>query len=335
MELPSPAQIKQEYSSLGVSHSIAAWRNTAKQILERSDRRLAALVGPCSVHESQSALEYALRLKKLSAEIERDFFPIMRVFIEKPRTQLGWKGMLYDPCLDGTNDIIKGVRKSREILLKIAELGVPCATEFLEPTVVPYFDDLIVWGLIGARTSASQPHRQIASGLSFPIGFKNDSCGQLDVAIAGILSSRFPHSYIGINSRGHIAALRSRGNPLTHLVLRGSDSDPNYDCFSVEKTLHTLQEHRLEPRLLIDCSHGNCGKDYRRQKISFESVMQQAAKNQAIAGFMLESHLFPGKQPLGDDPALLHYGVSITDPCLGWEETETLFRSISISSVQK
>lgn len=334
MELPPPAQIKNEYP-LRAREFIARSRYTAQQILQRSDPRLVAIVGPCSIHDPESALEYAHRIKKLTPEIDKTFFPIMRLFIEKPRTRLGWKGMLYDPHLDGSNDIATGLRKSRDLFLKIADIGVPCATELLEPIVAPYFDDLITWGLIGARTSASQPHRQMASGLSFPIGFKNDFRGELDVALSGILTSRIPHSYIGINSRGHVAAIHTPGNPLSHLVLRGSDRHPNYDSSSVAKALAELREHRLEPRLLIDCSHGNCGKDHRRQRVAFESVMDQATENKAIAGIMLESHLFGGKQPLSDDRSLLNYGISITDPCLDWEETEELLRSMSISSVQK
>ncbi len=332
--LPSPAQIKQEYP-LPVSDFISASRWTAQQILKRTDPRLALIVGPCSIHDPESALEYARRLNQLKPEIEKTFFPIMRVFLEKPRTRLGWKGMIYDPHLDGSNDIAAGLRKSRELIIKIAELGIPCATELLEPNVIPYFDDLIVWGLIGARTSASQPHRQMASALVFPIGFKNDCHGEFDAAISGVLTSRIPHSHIGIDAAGHVAALRTSGNPFTHLVLRGSDAHPNYDPHSVEKALRALHEHRLEPRLVIDCSHGNSGKDHRRQRIAFESIIHQAAETKAIAGLMLESHLFSGKQPLGEDPSLLNYGISITDPCLGWEETETLLRSMSMSSVQK
>lgn len=332
MRLPTPAQIKNEYPTKN-AESIASWRQTARAILDRSDPRLALIVGPCSVHDPESAYEYALRLKKLSSEIDRTFFPIMRLFIEKPRTRLGWKGMLYDPYLDGSNDIAEGIRKSRALILKIAELGIPCATELLEPLILPYLDDLIVWGLIGARTSASQPHRQMASGLDFPVGFKNDFRGEIDVAVAGILASRIPHSHIGINLNGHIAAVHTKGNPFTHLVLRGSENQPNYDADSVKQALKNLKEHRLEERVVIDCSHGNCGKDHRRQKIVFESVMEQAVENKAIAGMMLESHLFSGKQPLSDDPSHLSYGVSITDPCLGWEETETLLRSSSMSTL--
>jgi 3-deoxy-7-phosphoheptulonate synthase len=333
MELPSPAQIKNEFP-LKAREFIASARATAQAILQRSDPRLVAMVGPCSIHDTAAALEYARRLKQLIPAVEKTFYPIMRLFIEKPRTRLGWKGMLYDPHLDGSNDIVAGLRRSRELFLQIAEMGVPCATELLEPIVVPYFDDLITWGLVGARTSASQPHRQMASGLSFPVGFKNDCKGEIDAAIDSILAARIPHSHIGINSKGHVCAIRTKGNPLSHLVLRGSDRHPNYDAASLAKALDRLREHRLEPRLVIDCSHGNCGKDHRRQRLAFESIMEQAASNKAIAGIMLESHLFSGKQPLSDDRSLLHYGVSITDPCLDWEETEELLRSMSINSVQ-
>lgn len=333
MELPSPAQIKHEYP-LKNPGLIDRWRQTAKQILGRKDPRLAVIVGPCSVHDPVSALEFAHKLKTLSSEIEERCFLIMRMFIEKPRTLTGWKGMLYDPHLDGSCDLAAGLRKSRELLLHITELGVPCATELLDPLAAPYFDDLLTWGLIGARTSASQPHRQLASGLPFPVGFKNDFRGALDVAIAGIIASRLKHTHLALNPSGRICATTTPGNPHTHLVLRGSDTQPNFDPASVQSALSALAHSHLEPRLLIDCSHGNCGKDPRKQLIAFESTLQQAATNPSIAGLMLESHLYAGKQPLGDDPSLLHYGVSITDPCLDWPETESLLRSMSINSVQ-
>ncbi len=329
MQLPTPLQIKNELPC-AISEQIAVWRQIAIQVLERRDPRYSIIVGPCSMHDIESVYEYALRLKKLSSEIDEVFFPIMRLFFEKPRTRLGWKGMLYDPHLDGTNDIALGIRKSRELILRIAHLGIPCAAELLEPLALPYFDDLIVWGLIGARTVASQPHRQLASGLMFPVGFKNDCGGDIDVAIDGILSSRIPHSHIGIDWLGHISKIQTKGNPYTHLVLRGSDTAPNYNEASIGKAQKSLLASHLEPRLLIDCSHGNCGKDPSKQKIALESALEQA--NPHIVGFMLESHLLPGKQPISN---VLRYGVSITDPCLGWEETETLLRSISMSLVQK
>lgn len=334
MQLPTPAQIKRELP-LTFPEKILSWRAQAIAILERIDPRLALILGPCSIHDFASVYEYGQRLVALKPQIEHAFFPVMRLFFEKPRTRTGWKGMLYDPHLDGSHDIAAGIRKSRALMLQMAELGVPCATELLEPLVLPYFDDLIVWGMIGARTSASQPHRQLASGLPFPVGFKNDCRGDAEIAIGGILSARIPHSHIGIASTGHITKVQTQGNPYTHLVLRGSDLAPNYSPDQVALALKSLREHRLEERLMIDCSHGNCGKDHEKQPQVFESVMAQASTNPSIFGLMLESHLFSGKQRFYNDPQDLRYGVSITDPCLGWEETEILLRSTSMSFVQK
>lgn len=329
MQLPTPAAIKSELP-LTSPEIIASFRQEAIDILQRKTPRLALLVGPCSVHESKSALEYAEKLKKLSCEIAPLFFPIMRLFFEKPRTRVGWKGMLYDPHLDGSHDIAAGIRKTRSLLLQVTALGVPCAAELLEPLALPYFDDLIVWGLIGARTSASQPHRQLASGLHFPVGFKNDCQGGFEEAISGILSSRTPHARLGIDASGHIASLPTNGNPWTHLVLRGSEKAPNYDASSIARAIQALREEHLEERLLIDCSHGNCGKNHMKQAQVFRHCVEQALHNPSIMGLMLESHLFAGKQPFcAEESHALRYGVSITDPCLGWEETEALLRSIS------
>lgn len=325
MKLPTPEQIKSELPLLSPER-IFEFRKTASAVLSRSDRRLAAIMGPCSIHDFASALEYAKKVKDISPEIEESFFPIMRIFFEKPRTRLGWKGLLYDPHLDGSNEIAVGIRKSRELILKITELGVPCASELLEPMLIPYFDDLITWGLIGARTSASQPHRQMASGLTFPVGFKNDFTGNVETAISGILTSRMPHSHIGIDVHGHISQVQTKGNTLSHLVLRGSNNSPNYDEDSVNEALELLAKHHLKQRVIIDCSHGNCGKNHIKQALVFEDIMEQSQKNPAIAGFMLESHLFSGKQPLSDIENL-GYGISITDPCIGWEETAKLLLS--------
>ena len=273
------------------------------------------------------ALEYADRLKKLSSETDH-FFLVMRVFLEKPRTRAGWKGLLHDPHLNGSNDILTGIQTSRALLLELAQKEVPIATEILEPLALPYLQDLITWGLVGARTSASQPHRQIASGLPFPVGFKNDIHGEIDVAICGILTARIPHSFLHINDEGHVASVATQGNPLTHLVLRGSETKPNFDRHSVAIGLSALAINHLEPSLLIDCSHGNSGKDHKRQQEAFRAVLEQVMEgNRSIAGLMLESHLLSGKQSLGKPPSQLLYGVSITDSCLGWEETEVLIRS--------
>lgn len=315
-------------------------RAEAARVLKREDPRLAVLAGPCSIHDLESAREYARRLSRLSSEL-KNIFLVMRVFLEKPRSRSGWKGLIYDPHLDGTNDIEEGLRMSRGFLSEMASLNVPCAAELLDPLALYYFDDLITWGLIGARTSASQPHRQMASGLSFPVGFKNDLLGQIEPALSGVLVAREPQTHIGIDDLGRAAVIETEGNPLSHIVLRGSELRSNADPLSVKKAVDLLDEHGLAPSLLIDCSHGNSGKDYERQKDVFASVVRQAAQNPSIAGAMLESHLFSGKQPLGEDPSLLYYGISITDSCLSLEETEGLLHSadealspISISLVQ-
>jgi 3-deoxy-7-phosphoheptulonate synthase len=282
--------------------------------LDGKDERLVVIVGPCSIHDSHSAVEYAKRLKALAEDVSDRFFLIMRFFVEKPRTRIGWKGILYDPHLDHSDDIAE---------------GVPCATEFLEPLVVPYFEDLITWGLIGARTSASQPHRQLASGIPFPVGLKNGYKGELDIALAGIEAAESGHSLIKINQEGKIIASRTRGNPHAHLVLRGSDKYPNYDPESVTYALKMLSGHNLKERLLIDCSHGNSRKDHKKQQLVFESVMEQVQEgNRAIRGVMIESHIESGKQSLKPKEAL-QYGLSITDSCLGWNETADLLRFVT------
>jgi 3-deoxy-7-phosphoheptulonate synthase len=341
MELPTPARLKQQYPlSPTASCLVRSAREQAESILLGKDPRLVAIVGPCSVHEPRAVLEYAQLLKALSEELKAGLFLILRLFIEKPRTQIGWKGIIYDPHLNGSDEIAIGLQAARKLFLELAEEGVPCATELLEPLLVPYFDDLIVWGMIGARTSASQPHRQMASGLPFPVGFKNNVQGEIDEAVAGVLSSQRPHSHIGINSQGRITAIRTTGNPFSHLVLRGSEKAPNYDPDSLRKAEQLLLENQLPARFLIDCSHGNSGKDPQKQPAVLQSVMEQWAEGKGtIFGFMLESHLFAGKQPLKGDPSSLRYGVSITDACLGWKETESILlwafeRSMSMSSVQ-
>lgn len=323
---------------------IATARAAAQAILERKDPRLAVLVGPCSIHDPLSAMDFALRLKKILPKVEKTLFPIMRFFLEKPRSRLGWKGIVYDPHLNGSHDIEAGLHLGRKLLTQMGELEIPCCMEFLDPLISFYVSDLITWGLIGARTSASQPHRQMASRFTFPIGFKNDIYGNLEVALNGILSARHAHSYIGISGEGQISALETDGNPLAHLVLRGSEYGNNYEPPAVENSLELLKRHSIEPRVLIDCSHGNSNKNAALQKKSFLSVIEQSKTNRAIAGLMLESHIFGGRQLLAKDPAQLLYGVSITDACLGWEETEALLlwansslsasRSISIHSVQ-
>jgi len=337
--LPSPAALKRELPLSSTQKSfIAESRKNAAAILRHQDSRLACIIGPCSIHDPVSALEYAKKLKNLSFEVESSLFLVMRLFCEKARSSMGWKGLIYDPDLDGSCDLAKGLRVARGLFLLLADLQLPAAAELLDPLVVPYFDDLITWGFIGARTCASQPHRQLASSLSFPIGFKNSIYGEINAAIHGIESGRCPHTYFGIDKKGSIAALHSHGNPLTHLVLRGAESGPNFDAKSIESACLALKRHTLESRLLVDCSHGNSSKDHGRQALVFQNVLRQIdAGSRAIAGVMIESHLMAGNQRHPEHPASLHYGLSITDSCIGWEETQELLLGclpISISSVQ-
>lgn len=341
MRIPTPFEIRTQFP---LSHQAAALiqksRKTAADIVQRKNKQVALLVGPCSIHDPDLALDYAMKLKKLSEET-KNMFLVMRLFLEKPRSVKGWKGLVYDPHLNGSNDLPLGLVTSRKLLLNLAELEVPCVTELLDPLTLPYIEDLLTWGMIGARTSASQPHRQMASSLSFPVGFKNGVHGELDVAVHGILSARESHSRLTIDHDGFISADQTQGNPLTHLVLRGSNTNTNYDPRSVSIAASSLLMTHLEPRILIDCSHGNSEKNHHLQSKVFESVIDQICDgNHAILGLMLESHLFAGKQELGKNP--LTYGVSITDSCIGWEETESLIHwadeqlsPMSISSVQK
>jgi 3-deoxy-7-phosphoheptulonate synthase len=249
----------------------------------------------------------------------------MRAYCEKPRTAFGWKGYLYDPFLDGSDDIEAGVRQTRQLLLELASLGVPTATEFLDPVTAHYYDDLVSWGSIGARTSSSQPHRQLVSGLSLPIGIKNGVAGNVSAAINGVLSASHPHTYIGINPLGQPSIIKSQGNPDTHVVLRGGDQGPNYDPESIQKVLHTLHKYNLPSRLLVDCAHGNSNKNPDKQLTVFQSVINQILEgNSSIRGLLVESHLFGGNQMLLNHNTSLRYGVSITDPCLDWQTTEHL-----------
>ncbi len=335
MILASPDELEKELPGRGP----LPFRAAAAKILRNEEPRIALLLGPCSIHNPEEALAFGQKVKDLQERLSH-FFLIMRVFFEKPRSRLGWKGLMYDPFLDSSNNLEEGLRRSRRLLLDLTDLNVPCATEFLEPLVAPYLADLITWGLIGARTSASQPHRQLASGFDFPIGFKNGVYGELEPALHGIASAQIPHTHFSIDRSGRLAAVQTTGTSLAHLVLRGSEKGANCEEAHIQAALQALRAHHLEERLAIDCSHGNSGKDPKRQKWAFEMAISQIeAGNRAIRAVMLESNLSPGKQPLSED---LRYGVSITDACLGWEETEELvlraeerLSLTSMSSVQK
>jgi 3-deoxy-7-phosphoheptulonate synthase len=294
--------------------------------LDGKEDRLVVMVGPCSIHNIESAFEYAGKLKKLSDDVADRLFIIMRVYFEKPRTTVGWKGLINDPNLNDTFDIGKGVELARTLLLDINNLGLAAATELLEPVTPQYIADLITLTAIGARTTESPTHRQMASGLSMPVGYKNGTDGELQIAMDAMVAAQSPHSFLGIDPDGNTCIVNTTGNPYGHLILRGGRSGSNYDAASVDAAIERLDSRGLSPRLMVDCSHANSNKDYRKQSIAWnEVVAQRAAGNRNIMGLMIESNLKPGNQN-STDPSKLEYGVSITDACIDWDETEKLIR---------
>lgn len=300
-------------------------RKQIKNILNGDDPRLLVIVGPCSIHDITAAKEYATKLLQLSRLIEENCFVVMRVYFEKPRTSRGWKGFLYDPALNETYDIASGLRLGRQLLSDLATLGIATAAEFLDPLSSYYFSDLISWGCIGARTSASQTHRQLASSLSMPMAFKNSTDGNIENAINGIISAALPHTFLGIDLHGRISTIRAQGNQDGHLVLRGSCNGSNYDPESISQALSLLSKADLPQRVLIDCAHDNSFRQHHEQLSVFKSVFNQVAEgNRNIRGILLESNLFAGNQPFSSEPSLLKYAVSLTDPCLDWSMTEHL-----------
>jgi 3-deoxy-7-phosphoheptulonate synthase len=323
--LISPHDLKIELPMTSeVNETIVATRDTVKRILQGEDTRLMVVVGPCSIHDERCACEYAERLAELAHKVEDRLFLLMRVYFEKPRTTLGWKGLINDPWLDDSFDVGEGLRIARRLLIKFAELGLATATEMLEPITPQYIADLVTWAAIGARTTESPTHRQMASGLSMPVGFKNGTDGDIATAIDALVSSRSSHSFLGIDSSGHTCIIHTTGNPWGHLILRGGRTGPNYSPEHVAQAAAMLCDRGLSPRFMIDCSHANSNKDYRRQSEVWNNALHQRLNgSEAIIGMMLESNLKPGTQKLGE-PAKLEYGVSITDGCIGWEETEDL-----------
>ncbi len=325
--LVSPAELKRQLPALPehASHVLES-RTTAKNILVRRDPRLMVVIGPCSIHDPTAALEYASRLLDLSRKVEDRYFLIMRVYFEKPRTTTGWKGLINDPRLDDSCDVAQGIFAARKLLLEIVALGLPTATEFLDPIIPQYTADLVSWAAIGARTTEAQTHREMSSGLSMPVGFKNGTDGDIQVAMDAMKSANSPHSFLGIDQNGTTSIIQTTGNPDTHIVLRGGRSGPNYDPASVSAAIARLEKSKLNPSLMIDCSHANSGKDPARQPEVWRSILEQREHGRKeIVGAMIESHLHPGSQPLSENPAELKYGISITDPCIGWETTASLF----------
>ncbi len=314
-----------EPASEAANATVVGGRRDVIRILNGEDPRLLAVVGPCSIHDADAAVEYAGRLKRLSDAVADSMLVVMRVYFEKPRTTVGWKGLINDPQLDDTFDIAGGLRLARRLLLGINELGLPTATEMLEPITPQYIADLVSLASIGARTTESPTHRQMASGLSMPIGFKNGTDGGLQVAINAMLAAREAHAFLGIDAEGKTCVISTRGNPWGHLILRGGHGGPNYDADSLADAAARLAAADLPPRFLVDCSHANSSKDYRRQPLVWDDVIaQRLAGNAGILGLMLESNLSEGRQDLGRDLTALRRGVSVTDACLGWDETERL-----------
>jgi len=326
--MPSPDEIKARVPlTARAAEVVVAGRQALMAILDHRDPRLFLVVGPCSIHDPVAGLDYAARLRALGDEVADVLLLVMRVYFEKPRTATGWKGFINDPFMDDSFRIDIGMEKARRFLLDVCELGLPTATEALDPIAPQYYGDLVAWTAIGARTSESQTHREMASGLSTPVGFKNGTDGDLDVAINAIISAAHPHSFLGINGQGQSAITRTRGNHYGHLVLRGGGGRPNYDTVSIALAEKSLAKAGLPVNIVIDCSHANSWKQPDYQPLVMRDVMHQIREgNQSVVGLMVESHLVEGNQPIPKDLSQLRYGCSVTDACVGWEMTTRMIR---------
>jgi len=325
--LPTPEKIKKELPiTSAISENVYRYRKTIEAILSGKDKRTMVITGPCSIDHIGAALEYAEKLSKLSEEVSDRFFVIMRAYFDLPRTTVGWKGMIYDPCIDDSCRIEKGIRLARKFLLDLAGMGTPAATEMLEPVIPQYIADLISWAAIGARTTESQTHRQMASGLSMPTGFKNTTDGDIKVAIEAIKTAASKHTFLGVTDKGQMAFFKTKGNKFCHLVLRGGDTGPNYGSEYIAFARELMKKMNINPAIIIDCSHGNSFKKAEGQSIAFMDAINQISKSEmSIRGLMLESYLKHGKQESGKGKKIVP-GLSITDACISWDETETLIR---------
>ena len=323
--LISPDALKEELPiSAEAAQNVLEGRTTIQDIIKRKDPRLMVITGPCSIHDEQAALEYARRLLDLKQRVSKSLYLVMRVYFEKPRTTVGWKGLINDPNLDGSYDIISGLKKARRLLDRIAAMGLPTATELLDPFIPQYIAGLVCWAAIGARTTESQTHREMASGLSMPVGFKNGTDGNLDVALNAMIAAGAPQHFLGIDHNGYASVVRTTGNAYAHLVLRGG-TRPNYDSCSIREVLDKLRAKELNEAIVVDCSHSNSRKRFKEQAVAWKDVIQQRASgNAAIVGLMLESNLHEGSQKNTGDLKTMAYGVSITDACISWESTEEL-----------
>ena len=327
-ELPTPDEVKAALPlDEATEKTVLAHRQLMKDIHDGRDPRIFAVVGPCSIHDIDAALEYAARLKKLADEVADSIVVVMRVYFEKPRTTVGWKGLINDPDMDDSFNVERGIRQARELLLTLARMGLPTATEALDPIMPQYIGELISWTAIGARTTESQTHREMASGLSTPVGFKNGTDGSLDVAINAMQSAQQPHHFLGINQDGRIAVFQTRGNAHGHVVLRGGGGRPNYDSVSIALCEQELEKAGMQKKIVVDCSHSNSNKDHNLQPLVARDCVDQIVNgNRSIIGLMLESNLHAGNQKITDDRSQLQYGVSVTDACMDWETTEVCLR---------
>ncbi|MBZ5876707.1 3-deoxy-7-phosphoheptulonate synthase [Chromohalobacter israelensis] len=328
--LVTPEALKREIPlSEEAERTVLEGRRTLQRILDGDDPRLVVVIGPCSIHDVEAARDYARRLRKLADEVSDSLYVVMRVYFEKPRTTVGWKGLINDPHLDDTFDIQEGLRTARRLLVELAEMGLPLATEALDPISPQYLQDCISWSAIGARTTESQTHREMASGLSSPVGFKNGTDGSLDVAVNALKSVAHPHNFLGIDQGGQVAVIRTRGNAYGHIVLRGGNGKPNYDSVSVTLAENELRAAGVTPNIMVDCSHANSNKDPSLQPLVMDNIANQILEgNTSIMGLMVESHIGWGNQKIPEDRSQLQYGVSITDACIDWPTTETAMRSM-------
>jgi len=326
--LLTPHEIKDELPlSSELQDSIIKHRGVIENILDGEDDRLFVVVGPCSIHDPEAAVDYAKNLKVLADEVKDTMVLVMRVYFEKPRTTTGWKGLINDPHLNGSFNITTGLKRARTLMIELADLGLPLATEALDPISPQYLADLISWSAIGARTTESQTHREMASGLSSPVGFKNGTDGSMKVATDALQAVNSPHRFLGINRQGQVAVIHSKGNAYGHVVLRGGGGKPNYDLKNIEKCEDYLEKNGLAKNLVIDCSHENSGKDPKNQPEVFDSCIQKRLQGKdSIVGMMLESNINEGNQKIPEDISQLQYGVSITDACIDWDTTERIIR---------
>jgi 3-deoxy-7-phosphoheptulonate synthase len=326
--MPSPDEVKAHVPlSDRAAETVVKGRRTLEAILDGKDPRLFVVVGPCSIHDPAAGLDYARRLRGVAAEISETLYVVMRVYFEKPRTSLGWKGFINDPYMDDSFRIDEGMEKARRFLLDVNELGVPAGTEALDPIAPQYYGDLIAWTAIGARTSESQTHREMSSGLSTPVGFKNGTDGDVDAAVNAIVSASRPHAFLGVNGQGRSAIVRTRGNRYGHVVLRGGGGRPNYDTVSIALAEQALAKAGLPQSVVVDCSHANSWKKHELQPLVMRDVIHQIREgNRSVVGLMVESFIEAGSQPIPADLSKLRYGCSVTDACVGWETTVEMLR---------